>query len=140
MHKIIIFVVLFSTGVFANIPDWYPENPTEIEKQCIEQYPISAEAKAEIRNFKLIDDPNMKSLLLCVANGQNVYTPETDLDPERMAYSIYRSLHLECALELVRECLGNHKEHSVNGNHEDFMYLSLECIFDGAPGKCTHVE
>lgn len=106
----------------------------------MQQYPISAEAKSDIRNFKLTDAPNMKSLLLCIANGQNVYSPDEDLEPERMAYSLYRSLHLECELDLVRECLGNHKEHSLNGNHEDFMYLTLECIFEGAPGKCTNTE
>ncbi|XP_073818125.1 uncharacterized protein [Musca autumnalis] len=106
----------------------------------MQQYPISDEAKSDIRNFKLNEDPNMKSLLLCVANGQNVYSPDGDLEPERMAYSLYRSLHLECELDLVRYCVENHKGHGVNGNHEDHMYLSLECIFQGAPGKCTNTE
>lgn len=121
----------------ANKPDWYPENASEIEKECLERYPISTEAKDDILNFKLSDIPNMNSLLLCIASGQNVYTPDDELEPERMAYGLYRSLHLDCDLDLVRECFDTHREAVENGNHEEFMYSSLKCVFHSATDRCV---
>uniref|UniRef100_A0A1I8P5W7 Uncharacterized protein n=1 Tax=Stomoxys calcitrans TaxID=35570 RepID=A0A1I8P5W7_STOCA len=140
MGKIIIIVVLYIAGVLADKPDWYPENPTDIEKECLQRYPISKEDKTDIKSLKLNDVPNMSTLLLCVAHGQSVYDIEDELKPERIVYGLYRSLHLNCDVGMVNECLDHHQDHRENGKHEDFLYAFVHCVFERAADECVFDE
>ncbi|XP_075144696.1 uncharacterized protein LOC142219716 [Haematobia irritans] len=137
MIKLIYVSLLLIIMILADKPEWYPENATEIEKECLEKFPISREAKTDIKSIKLVDVPNMSSLLLCVAHGQNVYDPEIELKAERIVYGLYRSLHLKCELNLVQECLDDNRDYHEDGNHDNFMYTLVKCIFDKSSEQCV---
>ncbi|XP_011295728.2 uncharacterized protein LOC105262425 [Musca domestica] len=136
MFKIIITICLLSL-VFAERPDWYPENPQEIEAECMKKYNVDAETIAKIRAFQLEDTPTVRSVLFCSAVGKNVYRPEKGFEPERFAVGLKYGLNVDCNVDFIRNCAN--KYNNIESQEGKYFHF-FKCVFDDIKENCKKIE
>lgn len=77
----------------------------------------------DIKTFA--DTPTIRALALCRAKGFNVYTEDTGLNSERLAYLFFRSETTECKKSEVKDCVDKNKDIVNQGQ---MVYNTIKCI------------
>ncbi|XP_073821523.1 uncharacterized protein [Musca autumnalis] len=115
-------------------PKWYPSDSPDIEAECMEDYSISAETVADIKNLQIKNTPDVREYLLCFLTETNVYRPEKGPEIKRIAWSLKEMFKLnKCDLDMIRDCVEEHQADEL----KDYAYFKIiKCAYEKAPARC----
>ncbi|XP_075144700.1 uncharacterized protein LOC142219719 [Haematobia irritans] len=133
---IVVLLVLSMTMIFAERPEWYPENAAELEVNCMKDHNVTPEIVAKIRSFHLDDTPEIRDVVYCSAKAKNIYRPGVGFEPERFVLGVRESVKMDCNINYIRSCGEKHKYVQP----EKSMYFNvLKCIFEDLESNCKKI-
>uniref|UniRef100_A0A1I8PYI8 Uncharacterized protein n=1 Tax=Stomoxys calcitrans TaxID=35570 RepID=A0A1I8PYI8_STOCA len=134
---IVIGIVLLTASNAAQRPDWFPENRAEIEANCLMENSIDDETLTNIRQLKLDDTPQIRSLIMCSLINTNAYRPDREPEADRLVVAFQQNLKRDCDIDMVESCIDQYKHLQP----DDYKYFTIiKCIFNEAPTKCTLIK
>ncbi|XP_073820400.1 uncharacterized protein [Musca autumnalis] len=134
--SLVILICCFAM-IFADLPDWFPQNQSEIEAKCKEESSISPESLEKIWTKDIEDTTEVRSFLLCLAQNKNVFSTEMGYKADRLQLVMKERGKLDCDMEFVEGCVNKSKDVKP----DDVMTFDItKCMIDGVEEHCKKVE
>ncbi|XP_061394979.1 uncharacterized protein LOC133330558 [Musca vetustissima] len=138
MNKLsFILLICCSAMVFADRPDWYPEDEAAIEAKCREDNSISDETAKQIWSNNIEDNHDTRNFFLCLAEKKNIFSTETGFKPDRLLVVLKERAKLDCKPEFIEGCAEKGKDVTPD---DAKMFTIMKCTVAGAEENCKKVE
>uniref|UniRef100_A0A1I8P7J0 Uncharacterized protein n=1 Tax=Stomoxys calcitrans TaxID=35570 RepID=A0A1I8P7J0_STOCA len=130
---LVICAIILSASAAFERPDWYPENGSQIEADCMSKIAVGDDILNKLRKLQIDDNEKTRDLILCCLRNTNVYRPGQVPEADRIAVAFQQSLKLNCEEDLINGCIPKYKDEKPE-NYQFFRII--KCIYDEAPARC----